>query len=463
MPRGSRSAELDSPTKRERLGQGDELDKEYQEPLGDGRYLCYRKRRKSMSGVWSARRYDPETRRIVQTKLGDADDRDAKAVVKADGVKVLTYIQARQMAEAWCARQGAPQAAGQAATGPYTVQDAWNDYLRDAERRGVKGTRIMSQVANARILPQLGEIEVANLTKGRLEDWKEKLVKEPPRTGKKEPKEKIYKRQFKVPRPTKPAEQPTPKPALEQARARKNTANRVLTSLKAALNFALNEGLVAEPAPWRLVKPFQKVAAQRVRFLTVEEQQKLVASCDEDLRPLVTAALFTGARYGELTKVRVRDFNGKTLFIQFGKSKGVAESRHIALSQEAIDWFSDLVKGQDRQDLLFRRTEVERTKREDLKGFDGWAPYDQIYAMEKAVKAAGIDPVTFHELRHTYASGLLNQGVPLIYVAEQLGHKDTRMCERHYGHIARTALAETITKLSPKLGLGLKGEDSPAT
>lgn len=79
--------------------------------------------------------------------------------------------------------------------------------------------------------------------------------------------------------------------------------------------------------------------------------------------------------------------------------------------------------------------------------------YDQVFAMEKAVKAAGIPPVTFHELRHTDASGLINAGVPLMFVAKQLGHADNRMGERHYGHIARKALSASIEKLSPKLGL----------
>jgi integrase len=71
--------------------------------------------------------------------------------------------------------------------------------------------------------------------------------------------------------------------------------------------------------------------------------------------------------------------------------------------------------------------------------------------------------VTFHELRHTYASGLINAGVPLVFVAKQLGHADTRMCERHYGHIARKDLAAPIERLSPKLGLfePAAGHDGP--
>jgi len=64
-----------------------------------------------------------------------------------------------------------------------------------------------------------------------------------------------------------------------------------------------------------------------------------------------------------------------------------------------------------------------------------------------------MDPLGFHELRHSYASMLVNAGCPLAYVAAQLGHTDTRMVEKHYGHLAPTALADSIRALMPKQGL----------
>ena len=70
-----------------------------------------------------------------------------------------------------------------------------------------------------------------------------------------------------------------------------------------------------------------------------------------------------------------------------------------------------------------------------------------------ACTAAGLDPLGFHELRHSYASMLVNAGCPLPYVAAQLGHSDTRMVEKHYGHLAPNAMADSIRSLMPKLGL----------
>jgi integrase len=82
-----------------------------------------------------------------------------------------------------------------------------------------------------------------------------------------------------------------------------------------------------------------------------------------------------------------------------------------------------------------------------------WTKSEQFRFMNAACEKAKLEPLTFHELRHTYASFLVNAGVPLAYVAAQLGHSDTRMVEKHYGHLAPSALADAITKLAPELGI----------
>src|SRR5712671_409599 len=54
----------------------------------------------------------------------------------------------------------------------------------------------------------------------------------------------------------------------------------------------------------------------------------------------------------------------------------------------------------------------------------------------EACHAATVTPaISFHTLRHTYASLMVMDGVPLIVVARNLGHSDTRMVEKHYGHL----------------------------
>ena len=78
-------------------------------------------------------------------------------------------------------------------------------------------------------------------------------------------------------------------------RARRATANRILTNLKAALSLAYREGLASSDDAWRRVKAFQKADAPRVRYLLDDECRRLANVCPPDFRRLVTAALLTGS------------------------------------------------------------------------------------------------------------------------------------------------------------------------
>ena len=73
--------------------------------------------------------------------------------------------------------------------------------------------------------------------------------------------------------------------------------------------------------------------------------------------------------------------------------------------------------------------------------------------MLEAVKRAKIKPtISFHGLRHTWASLAVMNGVPLMIVARNLGHADTRMVEKHYGHLAPDYIKEAIRKGAPVFG-----------
>lgn len=429
MARTKRSALLEFWSQRQKL----ELGRDHTETLASGRYLLYWRPLNGAAGSWRARFYDPATKKMQRHPLGLADD-----FLAADGVKILTYAQATSKAEKWFKEQErkAILAAGGEAPpeGPYTVADAMRDYLADLRRRG-KRVDIVETTINAHILPPLGALDVSALTKRRLEGWHQGLAEAGRRrTG------KIREIPDLLPAPVTP----------EELRQRKDTANRILTSLKAGLNLALKNGKAQGPAPWREVKPFQNVGNSRVRFLVDDEPRLLVSACvDPEFQALVIGGLATGARYGELGRCVVRDFSStsKTLFIEFGKN---GRSRHIHLDAEAVAWFAALVKGREASETLFRHTGVDRRTRAVS---DDWMPYDQRDRMEKAYKAAGIPKVTFHELRHTYASHLILRGMPLLYVAAQLGHRDTRMVERHYGHLVQSAVAQAVKKHAPKMGI----------
>jgi len=71
--------------------------------------------------------------------------------------------------------------------------------------------------------------------------------------------------------------------------------------------------------------------------------------------------------------------------------------------------------------------------------------------MAEACARAKIKPaISFHILRHTWASLAVMKSVPLLVVAKNLGHADTRMVEKHYGHLAPSFIADAIRDGAPR-------------
>jgi integrase len=82
-----------------------------------------------------------------------------------------------------------------------------------------------------------------------------------------------------------------------------------------------------------------------------------------------------------------------------------------------------------------------------------WNKSSQIRPMrEVCIRAKIAPPISFHGLRHTWASHAVMNGMPLMVVARNLGHVDTRMVEKHYGHLAPSYVADAIRAGAPRFG-----------
>ena len=120
-----------------------------------------------------------------------------------------------------------------------------------------------------------------------------------------------------------------------------------------------------------------------------------------------------------------------------------AKSRHIVLTSEGAALFAQLAAGRSGPEPLLRRVQRQ--------------PFGKSWQTRPMIAACGrakIAPrVSFHVLRHSWASLAVMAGVPLLVVAKNLGHADTRMVERHYGHLAPSYVADEIRKGAPRFGL----------
>jgi integrase len=215
--------------------------------------------------------------------------------------------------------------------------------------------------------------------------------------------------------------------------------------LRASLNRAFDQGMVASNTAWKRVRPLRNTAAARQRFLTVEEAQRLINAADaaSGFRALVHAGLLTGCRYGELCRLDVQDFRHNKLHVTRSKS---GRERWIVLTEEGIAFFAALTAGRAGSEPLLRRN-GER-----------WRKDEQQAPTAAACEAARLTPrITFHGLRHTYASLCVMAGMPLMVLARNLGHVDVTMVTRHYGHLETTFVDAEIARAAPRFGLVGKG------
>jgi integrase len=238
----------------------------------------------------------------------------------------------------------------------------------------------------------------------------------------------------------------------EAVRRRRSSANRTLTILKAALNHAWREGKTPSDDAWRRVRPFPEADAARVRYLNTDEARRLMNACAEDFSKIVEAALLTGARYGELAAMTVSDFNSDsgTAFIRTSKA---GKARHVVLNDEGRILFERLSVGRAGDQRIFVKADGT-----------AWGKSHQHRPLKAACERAKILPsLDFHSLRHSWASLSIMAGAPLLVVAQNLGHADTRMVERHYGHLAQSYVAETIRRTAPTFGASRTNSVVPIT
>jgi site-specific recombinase XerD len=211
------------------------------------------------------------------------------------------------------------------------------------------------------------------------------------------------------------------------------SVNRELALLKHMFSMALKWRRVKEN-PTKDVRGF-KGETKRVRFLMPEEVRKLLSNCGDLLggllNPLVTLAVHTGMRKGELLGLEWERVNFEQGIISLFDTKN-HERRDIPMDETA----KATLRGLERKgDLIFPN--------KNGKQIDGVPLY---FAFHEALKKSGINDFRFHDLRHTFASNLVMEGIDIVTVKELLGHKDLKMTLR-YSHLAPSHKAKAVNIL----------------
>ncbi|WP_175920759.1 tyrosine-type recombinase/integrase [Burkholderia pyrrocinia] len=207
----------------------------------------------------------------------------------------------------------------------------------------------------------------------------------------------------------------------EDVRRAKDSANRNLASLKAALNLAMKDRLVATDAGWKTVSKFKSVGRRRDAFLPPHQRKALVDACPEDLQQLVKAMLLTGARPGELANANVQHFDRDqgTLALE-----GKTGYRVVTLSSAAVEFFAQCAKDKIGNAPLLANAFGQRWNK------DLWKKPFRSAATEAKLPSTAV----LYSLRHTAISEMIAAGMDSFVVAKLAG-TSTAMIDEHYGHL----------------------------
>lgn len=215
------------------------------------------------------------------------------------------------------------------------------------------------------------------------------------------------------------------------------TVNRYMASL----SHCFSKGVEWE---WIDVNPLAKISrkkesAGRVRFLSDDERERLLAACREsknkDLYLIVMLAICTGARYSELLELEWGNvlFNQQRIVLLDTKN---GTTRAAYLTGEVLTLLKERSKVRNITSKLVFPGIRKRDKPLLIRG-----------AWEKAVERAGIEDFRFHDLRHTTASYLAMNGATLAEIAEVVGHKTLAMVKR-YAHLTQNHVSGVVARMN---------------
>lgn len=215
------------------------------------------------------------------------------------------------------------------------------------------------------------------------------------------------------------------------------TVNRYLAALKHIFSKALDWEMVNEETLNKIKKVKQlEENNKRLRYLSPEECQALINSCDDYLQPIVLTALHTGMRKTEILKLKWNQVDMKNGFINLSDTKS-GKRRSIPINETLYKTLKLIDRRLDVQYVFFNPA-------------TGKHYYDIKKAFNRACEKVKITDFRFHDLRHTFASQLLMGGGDLVALKEILGHADIKMTLR-YSHLASAHMKKAVNILDSKL------------
>ena len=241
-----------------------------------------------------------------------------------------------------------------------------------------------------------------------------------------------------------------------QAGFSRSSLTKIRGTLSQVLKWGVRRDLVARNVASVVELPAEARPAKEGRSLTLEQAKEFIAAiAGTPLDAMWTAMLYLGLRPGEAAGLSWPDvdFDRKTIHVWRALSRD--ENGAIILSEPKT---AQSVRSLDAPDPVLNALRHHRLeqRRHQLEVGEIWSnpealvftsptghPIDPMICrkeFKKVVTAVGLDDWTPNELRHSAASLMSDAGMPIEQVADQLGHKDLRMLQKHYRHRIRPTI-----------------------
>jgi site-specific recombinase XerD len=214
------------------------------------------------------------------------------------------------------------------------------------------------------------------------------------------------------------------------------TVNRDLVPLRAALNRAHDDGLVASDAAWRAkLKPKKGVGARREVYLDAADRKALIDKAGDEVKPFLRALAALPLRPGAVAALIVGDFDKRLGTLRIGTDKAGAE-RRIKLPPTTAALFADATRGKLPTAPLFGRADGRAWDKDSW-----WEP------THAAALAAKLPPATSaYSLRHATITDLVVGGLDPLTVATLSG-TSIAMIQKYYGHLVADRAAAALASL----------------
>ncbi len=216
----------------------------------------------------------------------------------------------------------------------------------------------------------------------------------------------------------------------------------------AALDYRILRAAFNKAKDWNhiIVNPFTKFKLPKFQkaypsFITPEQLEIILEHVPEGLKDVYRFDFYTGLRLGELTSLKLKNVNIKEGLIQVGDSEFTTKSkkvRIVPLNSQAVKILSEKIP------KIFDKTRPVFCKPGSSK-----LPYTNDYLskiFKRAVRKTDLDQsIHLHSLRHSFASNLVKNGVPLYHLKELLGHSSIAVTEI-YSHLNIESLRDAVNK-----------------